>query len=404
MKIIPLRKPTLKPSLSFAIFHPAFWVLNLNLALAQHPSAPLLPEPNEAQPPGVFPNPAAGEPSDRGGFGGGLFGPETSRAGNYALADRLDYGYHPASAPAVIIQFSQADARNADTLQEDLNVMSLVLQKKIESAFGEDSPTYRMGIPLLLRAGQRGIESLFLDGFGAVFTVSVNFPLVPPPAAKVKESDPNTGSDDWDIARKELYGARETDGPETPYSTSALPYNAEQVGALKRALLDSLRNAANIRALKSDEWVVVTVFGTEGVESSPAAGGGGGGGSAAVGGTTPRPANAAGGGGGGGGGAVGGTTGRPVRRVSGPYTARPGADTSSWYISTGASRTGRGTVLTVRVRKSDAESFAKGKISLDQFEQKATIAAYLGPAPQGSTSIWRGASFPGRYPFAPAAR
>ena len=50
--------------------------------------------------------------------------------------------------------------------------------RKIEYAFGENSPTYRMGIPLLFRAGQLGVESLFLDGFGAVFTVNVNFPPV----------------------------------------------------------------------------------------------------------------------------------------------------------------------------------------------------------------------------------
>ena len=68
------------------------------------------------------------------------------------------------------------------------------------------------------------------------------------------------------------------------------------------------------------------------------------------------------------------------------------------------SRTGRGTVLTVRVRKSDAESFAKGKLTFDQFEQKATIAAYLGPASHGSSASFRGVSYPSRYPVPPVAR
>jgi hypothetical protein len=56
------------------------------------------------------------------------------------------------------------------------------------------------------------------------------------------------------------------------------------------------------------------------------------------------------------------------------------------------------------VRKSDAESFAKGKMNFEQFEQKATIAAYLGPATHGGSAFFRGGSFPGRYPVPPVAR
>ena len=44
-----------------------------------------------------------------------------------------------------------------------------------------------------------------------MFTASVIFPLVPPPAGKAKENDNSTGSDEWDKARKELYGPREMD-------------------------------------------------------------------------------------------------------------------------------------------------------------------------------------------------
>src|SRR5205807_2391028 len=105
------------------------------------------------------------------------------------------YGYHGSSAgPATVIQFSQPDPQGLDAMQEDLNVMSLLLQRKLEDAVGENSPAYKMGIPLLLRSGQRGIESLYLDGFGALFTVNVNFPLVPPPVNKAKENEDTTGS------------------------------------------------------------------------------------------------------------------------------------------------------------------------------------------------------------------
>jgi len=439
MKTIRSWKPTMKTLLSSAILLSFLWSLELNLALAQAAPAPGLPDPNEVPPLGDLPTPTADEPiglpTTGGRFGGGGVGGGgvvgAGQPGGYYPTATKAYGYHGASAgPAVIIQFSQSDPRSVDTLQEDLNVMSLLLQKKIEQTFGENSPTYRMGIPLLLQPGQRGIESLFLDGFGAVFTLNVNFPLVPPPASKAKERDSTTGSDDWDRARKELYGARETEEQMNPYGPNALPYDAGQVDALKRALLDSLRNAANIRGLKPEDWVVVSVFGTEGVEAGPAT-------SQTPGrtaapeqeaqqeqvnnsaqqafyyklmmeryhilppGASPTPPTAGGFGGGGGG--SGGTTRRPGGEASASDTAPPGAG-ASWSVSTSGVRTGRETVLIVRVRKSDAESFAKGKMNLDQFEQKATVSAYLGPSTHGSGAFWSGGAYPSRYQRFPAAR
>jgi hypothetical protein len=151
--------------------------------------------------------------------------------------------------------------------------MSLLLQKKLEEAVGENSPTYRMGIPLLLRSGQRSLESLYLDGFGVLFSVNVNFPLVAPPASTMKENEDTTGSDDWNQARRELYGKRGTRESANPFGSGIVPFDADQVGALKKALLEALKNSANIRNLKSDESVVVTVFGTESVAAPRGAGG-----------------------------------------------------------------------------------------------------------------------------------
>ena len=101
---------------------------------------------------------------------------------------------------------------------------------------------------------------------------------------------------------------------------------------------------------------------------------------------------------------TGGTTGRPGGRGSASNVTSQEALLKLIAIGMPVSRTGRGTVLTVRVRKSDAESFAKGKLTFDQFEQKATIAAYLGPASHGSSASFRGVSYPSRYPVPPVAR
>ena len=60
--------------------------------------------------------------------------------------------------------------------------------------------------------------------------------------------------------------------------------------------------------------------------------------------------------------------------------------------------------MTVRVRKSDAEAFAKGKMNFKQFEQKATIAAYLGSAMRENSAFGRAGSSPGAYQVAPVTR
>ena len=382
----------MKTFVSTAALLSVLWSFNHNFALAQPAPAPVLPDPNEAPPPGILPPLLADEPSGvptTGGVGGGgsagrSWPAELSR--RYYSADTKAYGHQPAPAgPAVIIQFSPPDPRSVDTLQEDLNVMSLLLQKKIEHAFGENSPTYRMGIPLLLRSGQRSLDSLYLDGFGVLFTVNVNFPLVAPPASTMKENEDATGSDDWNQARRELYGTRGTRESANPFGSGTVPFDADQVGALKKALLEALKNSANIRNLKSDESVVVTVFGTESVAAARGAGG--------------EVASGTGRFGGGG---------RPGLADTFPSeSAALEALYQRLFRSESSPGAGRGTVLTVRVRKSDAEAFAKGKINLEQFQQKTTINAYVGAARPGDAA--RNAAYQGGYNYqdyqvAPVAR
>ena len=45
----------------------------------------------------------------------------------------------------------------------------------------------------------------------------------------------------------------------------------------------------------------------------------------------------------------------------------------------------RGTILTIRVKKSDADAFAKGKLDIDDFRKKATVTTYA-----GDSSGWGG--------------
>jgi hypothetical protein len=103
---------------------------------------------------------------------------------------------------------------------------------------------------------------------------------------------------------------------------------------LKKELLEALKNAANIRAVKSEESITIAVVGNRAVNA----------------------------------------TARVKRVTKTPGNAPRKADI---LYATDASRTGsRDTMLTIRVKKSDVDAFAKGTIEFDEFKKRAAVSAY----------------------------
>jgi hypothetical protein len=133
-------------------------------------------------------------------------------------------------------------------------------------------------------------------------------------------------------------------------------YDATRVEKLKTSLLTALKNASNIRSLKSDENVTLVVTSMNGGQgqgmvfqeklkklSAPAGGSGGG---------------SSGGSGGGRFGAGGANWQSPVITLNQNSSA------------------GTGAVLTIRARKSDIDAFAKGKLTLEEFRNKTATLIY----------------------------
>src|SRR5437870_4526899 len=168
--------------------------------------------------------------------------------------------------------------------------------------------------------------------------LNVGFPLLAPPKGDTRKEKTETSST-WEEARQELYGqpgsAKTTAGP-------AEEYDEEKVSQLKDTLLEALKNAANIRDLKPDDSVTICAFG------------GAGAGRTQVRSTTKRGA-----------------------------TPSPEVQNQVWVLGDHNVGPTRGTILTIRVKKSDAEAFAKGKLTLEEFRKKAKIAAYIGSAEGG---------------------
>jgi hypothetical protein len=195
-----------------------------------------------------------------------------------------------------------------------------------------------MGIDLYFTPGSAPLRSVYLEGYGALYILNANFPLMPPAKA---ESAPEKGAEksSWEEARRELYG-EEPGG--RAFGAPGEPYDEDKVKQLKDELLESLKNAANVRGLKADDTITVTVCG--GANSGP---------------VKMRPM---------------------VRRGSSGTTVDVQTHVLAFNRSGPA---GRNTMLTIRVKKADADAFAKEKLSLDEFRKRAKIAVYTGSAESG---------------------
>ena len=131
------------------------------------------------------------------------------------------------------------------------------------------------------------------------------------------------------------------------FSTAAGPqqeYDKDKVEDLKESLLDALKNATNIRNVKTDESITVCVFG--GVSAAPG----------------------------------------KARLLAKRAPGSPHAD-AIIVSETDDGPAARGTIMTIRVKKSDADAFAKGKLNLEDFRKKASITTYA-----GDTGGWSGGS------------
>jgi hypothetical protein len=207
-----------------------------------------------------------------------------------------------------------------------------------------------MGINVVFAPGSGSIRNLYLEGYGALFLLNVNFPLLPPPekpeATKTKSDTDST----WEETKQELYGQPDAwgqVGKAFKFSMASGPqkeYDRDKVEDLKASLLEALKTATNIRGLKENESITVCVFG----------------------GLSAAPGKA-----------------RTVAKRGPNWQNAEDAQVLVTSLDDGAPA--RGTIMTIRASKSDVDAFATGKLDLDDFRKKVTITSYA-----GDTGGWGG--------------
>jgi hypothetical protein len=231
----------------------------------------------------------------------------------------------------------KADDKAVNEIEEDLAVMSRLLNKEVEKEVGSD-PHRAMGIAITSFSSEtKAPEALFLEDHGAVFTLNVQFPLQPDTEEKDNKKPAATTDTEWEKTRKELFGGA-TGNAHGPMilATPTLPpakYDPDKVDQLKQAIFNALRNAGNIRALRPQDYVTVAVL------AYPAGLG--------------EHAFAA-----------------SHVRVS---VTEEGQITRTVDSST---ESGRQSTLTIRIRKSDVDALTQGKMTQEEFEKKAAVSIY----------------------------
>ena len=158
------------------------------------------------------------------------------------------------------------------TIMEDLHVMCHLVNKSIRDERIK-GPRLREGLVTDFgkKFGGDSIvkEATYIEKYGAMFMIETNVPMAPLPQTleKMQSKEPDgrkksagcVVSSVWERTRLEMFPSGRSDAQHTVRSSRGT--TEVQFAALIKKLITTLRHATNIRSLNADEWVILTVTG-----------------------------------------------------------------------------------------------------------------------------------------------
>ena len=243
----------------------------------------------------------------------------------------LPHLQHSGGGGVLVIPSAQVKVENLAAITEDMSVMSRIFDKQLGQS---NVPTARgrllFDMNSFLGRGNPTTEAIYLEGYGALFLLRVNMLLSAPPETQQKKETQEDTDPVWSEMRREMYEPEEVRRSRTDDRPEE-KYDAEKVETLKTNLIKTLKHAANIRGLKSDQLVILTVIGDG-----------------------RRPAST-------------------VTRFYSSYGRSTGSRRGVRTVPEVEADSLLPTVLTICAKKSDIDAFAKGELDYDQFRQRIEI-------------------------------
>jgi hypothetical protein len=237
------------------------------------------------------------------------------------------------STNILVIPTGEIKEEDLAAIAEDMRIMSRIFDKKMAQARlapagGIDELRYYWfsddkQLNPFLTSQKHITEALYLGDYGVVFLMSVDFPLSAPPKATVQKKTNKETDEVWAQTKQEIYNPVEIRRKTKKVSSPSQKYDAEKVENLKTTLLKALKHVANIRNLKPDDSVILTV-------------------------NSPGAAMA------------------PYRLTGEDYTSNKAVKTD---FDTPAA-------LSIRAVKSDVDAYSKGDLELHEFRKKVVTFIY----------------------------
>jgi len=228
----------------------------------------------------------------------------------------------------------------ADRLEEltaDLVVMSRIFDKSLLPARVSLSRNADTGQIFSYVMGRQtsAAQGLYLDGYGVLFFLQIDYPLVPTQEQEEEQSPPQEPGDPvWSQTMEEMSGRQEG---RIQTGQARESYDPQRVDSLKRTLIKTLVHAANIRTPRPQDLVTVVI------------------------------------------GALDDSTAYYSTRSTGTRYATPGIGSAISSRGSSTRSSGRTAtsmapapagVMILHVAKSDVDAFAKGQLTLAQFTEK----------------------------------
>ena len=260
----------------------------------------------------------------------------------------------------IVIPSEEVKAGSFDATIEDMRVMLEILDEKLIS-----EPRTIRGVLMdygeFFNTENQSSKAVYIQDYGVIFLMEVDFPLLFDPELRQEPEQAADESADpvWQQARQKVLSPNTNPPGNLPESGAETIQ--ERVERLKTDLIKSMKHASNIRQLKPDEWIIFNVTGINQLS-----------------GRTGRSGMYTRGGvygEGGYGGYSGGAS--PLGGYSSSYGRGPAGDIIGGAIGGYDDiNFSSSTVLTIRVKKSDVDAFAKNELDAEQFQQKAQVFTY----------------------------